>query len=411
MTVQPDSSDPEDDDSISPDGRLSRRSESNRREFLKGKSAVDALRDEAEFAVPIHGQPQLPGRVPTNQRNRQSAYFEQYSKNAMACEFELLFNLHQYPQSGAAAMAAFQLIDEIEDQMTVYRDHSEVSRLNQAAFGSAVVIESHLFELLSLAKKIHDETAKAFDITSNPLTKIWGFDQRKGGLPVQDQIDEALSRVGSELVELDVETKSVRFQRNGVTINLGGIGKGHALDRVAKLFEDRSIGDYAIHGGQSSVLARGSSVCHPDTKPLKSSEQESIGDPELENSGWAIGISHPTLPGVRLAEVNLHDQALGTSGTGRQGFFYQGKRFGHIIDPRTGWPTSHFLSTTVISHSAAISDALATAFFVMPMEAIVDYCDSHPSVSAILVKEGPKKMSPVELIVLNLADSDWQRLA
>ena len=112
------------------------------------------------------------------------------------------------------------------------------------------------------------------------------------------------------------------------------------------------IRDFAIHGGQSSVLCGGDYLTND-------------GD---SGAGWPIGLSHPVLPEVRLAHFNLRGRALGTSGSGRQGFFHQGKRYGHIIDPRTGWPTDHFLSTTVISPSAALSDALATAFFVMDIE-------------------------------------------
>lgn len=395
---QPDESDTQ--DSSKPD--------SSRRDFLRGRSAMEAIRGQAENAGDF-----LADAIPRDQLRRQdhqSSYLEQYSKNAMACEFELLFNLHQYQNSGAAAMEAFQLIDLLEDQMTVYRDHSEVSRLNRTAFEQDVVIEQRLFELIQLAQQIHHETDQAFDITSTPLTRVWGFDQRDGGVPLQNQIDEVLGLVGSKFIDLNVETNTIRFKRQGVGINLGGIGKGHALDRVGELFEYRSVADFVIHGGQSSVLARGSSVCEPE--PTESSTaQHEPGNTDVEQShGWVVGISHPTLPGVRLAEVCLRNRALGTSGSGRQGFFHQGKRYGHIIDPRTGWPANHFLSTTVMAESAAVSDALATAFFVMPLEAVKEYCDTHPDVAAILITNDSTQKSQVRLDVLNLADRDWHRL-
>ena len=101
---------------------------------------------------------------------------------------------------------------------------------------------------------------------------------------------------------------------------------------------------------------------------------------------------------------------MGTSGSGRQGFFHQGKRYGHIIDPRTGWPSDHFLSTTVISPSAALSDALATAFFVMDVESIEEYCRQHTEVSAVLISGEPQAgKSEVDLVWFNLSDDDWQR--
>ena len=371
---------------------------SNRRDFLKGRTATDAIRQQME-SVQLEG-PNVSNNAPW--LDRQTNYLEQYSKNAMACEFELLFNLHQYPQSGAAAMEAFKLIDRLEDQMTVYREHSEVSQINMNAYAKDFVVEKRLFELLLLANLLHQQTGKAFDITAGPLSRVWGFERRGGELPDQTTIDEALESVGSGMIELKTQKLSIRFTQPGITINLGGIGKGHALDRVAELFESKSIGDFVVHGGQSSVLARGSSEA-ATVRPA------ATGEAPLQQ-GWTVGISHPMIPGVRLAEVFLRDKALGTSGTGRQGFYHQGQRYGHIIDPRTGWPTTHFLSTTVISSSAAISDALSTAFFVMTLDEVDEYCESNPDVAAILIHANPKLKGQIDLRVFNLADHDWRRL-
>ena len=320
----------------------------------------------------------------------------------MACEFELLFNMHQYKQAGSAALAAFQLIDDLEDQLTVYRDHSEVSQINQSAFEREVTVETGLFGLLKLATEIHEQTDGAFDITSGALSKIWGFEKRAGVLPDQNLIDAALATVGMHLVELNDASQRIRFSHPDVSINLGGIGKGHALDRVAKVIETENVNDFVIHGGQSSVLARGSSTVNSNPEPE---------DPPPSNQdGWIVGLTHPTLPSVRLAEVVLRNQALGTSGTGRQGFYHHGKRYGHIIDPRTGWPTSHFLSTTVITPSAALSDALATAFFVMTLEQVEAYCNTQPDISAICVTQNSSMKAQVELHEFNLSDRDWNRL-
>ena len=375
----------------------------NRRDFLSGKSALDAARDklpDVDSADKSFG-----GSSGLGINDRQSNYVELYSKNAMACEFELLFNMHQYSQSGAAAMSAFQLIDDLEDQMTVYRNHSEVSQLNLSAAKDWVQIEPRLYELLKLSSKINSETNRAFDITAGALSKVWGFDKRSGSLPEESAISDALGCVGMQNIEFEDASSSIRFRSADVSINLNGIGKGHALDRVAELFESKSIGDFIIHGGQSSVLARGSS----------SPEVQRSGDPAEQPNpdqapGWEVGVSHPTLPGVRLGQYTLRSKSLGTSGTARQGFFHKGKRYGHIIDPRSGWPTGHVLSTTVVAKSAAVCDALATAFFVLPIEEVQAYCDSHDEVSAILVEANPKVKSKVELHCFNVAQEDWQLL-
>ncbi len=386
---------------------MSEKPESNRRDFLKGRTALNSLRGKVDDALAESESAEYqPGLA-----DRATGYLEQYSKNAMACEFELLFNLHQYSQSGGAAMEAFQLIDLIEDQMTVYRDHSEVSQVNERAFASPVKIEQRLFELISQSKALFEETGGAFDITSTPISKAWGFDRRKGELPDQARLDEALNLVGSQFIELDVERRTIRFGKRGVGIDLGGIGKGHALDRVTSLLESRGIGDFVIHGGQSSVVARGDSLeatKHQHSEISNKSPTEELTEqpiPESPLAGWKVGISHPTLPGVRLAEITLRNQALGTSGTGRQGFFHQGKRYGHIIDPRSGWPTSHFLSSTVISPTAAVSDALATAFFVMTLDEVAEYCESRPFIAAALVVDEPSSKNRCRLICFNLDDS------
>ena len=371
---------------------------SNRRDFLSGKSALDAARSKLEQA----GQ-SLESRE-LGFLGRQASYVEQYSKNAMACEFELFFNLHQYPQSGVAAMAAFQMIDDLEEQMTIYRSTSEISRLNEAASQKWVTLETRLYGLLLQSAQINADTKQAFDITASPLSEVWGFDKRSGKLPDQSAIAAALERVGMESLEFDNQKSSIRFRNQDVSINLNGIGKGHALDRVAEYFEAQQIEDFIVHGGQSSVLARGSSL--GDGFEKESDIQKKL----RQEVGWEVGVSHPTLPGVRLGEFTLKNRALGTSGTARQGFFHKGKRYGHIIDPRSGWPTHHLLSTTVVSDSAALSDALATAFFVMPISDVQSYCDSHENVTAILVESNPKVKSQVELHCFNVADGDWRVL-
>ena len=378
----------------------SNQGESNRRDFLSGKSALDAARAKLAAAQSESGESSLEQRE-IGFVGRQAGYVEQYSKNAMACEFELIFNMHQYPQSGVAAMSAFQLIDDLEDQMTIYRAHSEVSRLNDTASQRWVALEPGLYGLLKQSSQINFDTKQAFDITAGPLSQVWGFDKRSGNLPEQSAIATALEKVGMGNVEFDDEKCSIRYGDQGISINLNGIGKGHALDRVAEHFKSVGIGDFIIHGGQSSVLARGGSVGGAGSSSQPTSAQE---------IGWDVGVSHPTLPGVRLGEFNLRDRALGTSGTARQGFFHKGKRYGHIIDPRTGWPTHHLLSTTVVSSSAALSDALATAFFVMPISEVQSYCDSHKTVSAILVESNPKTKSKVELHCFNVAEGDWRVL-
>ena len=367
--------------------------ESSRRDFLRGRVSVTALPPSSSEPSPASWEDAT-----------RAGYLEQYTKRAMACQFQILLNMRQHRNGAQAVADAFELIDHLEDQLTVYREHSDVSGLNREATSRVIPTETRLFRLLSLAKQIHPDTNGAFDITSSPLTKLWGFDERAGSVPQADAIERVLPTVGSEYLNLDNKRETVSFAHPDLQINLGGIGKGHALDRAAELFRQNDVPDFIIHGGQSSVLARG----RQDRFEDQATSVED--DPESEqNGGWIVGLSHPTVPNVRLAEFTLRNHALGTSGTGRQGFFQQGKRYGHIIDPRTGWPTDHVLSSTVISPSAAISDALATAFFVMTIEEVEAYCRSHQEVAALLVVPSKKK-GQVALEWFNLGEDQWKRL-
>jgi thiamine biosynthesis lipoprotein len=372
---------------------MSESKRSNRRDFLKGKSVREAIGAKIETppAMPPAAQPEAASL------NRQASYLEQYSKNAMACEFEISFNMQQYPNAGVAAKEGFQLLDELEDRLTVYRSHSEVSQINRLAASEAVTVEENLFQLLVESLEIHELTGGAFDITSGQLTKLWNFDRRAGGLPQKQEIEATLKKVGCRHVRLEPRSRTIRLDRTGVEINLGGIGKGHALDRMAGLFQEMGIEDYVIHGGQSSVLARGVS-----TTIDSADENDSTG-------GWTIGISHPTLPSLRLAKIHLRDRALGTSGTARQGFFHEGKRYGHIIDPRSGWPASHALSSTVITNSAARADALATAFYVMSPNEVGRFCQQHTEVGAVLILPSESAAKPT-IRIYNLTDEDIELL-
>jgi FAD:protein FMN transferase len=365
--------------------------DSSRREFLTGRSAVKALADAHEGLAPP-----LPVPAATAQN-----WLTQISREAMACEFEVLLDAKKYPSGPDAAVEALDLVEALEAQLTVYRDTSEVSRLNQRAFAEPVVVEQRLFELFTQAKELWKATEGALDITSGALTKIWGFYRRQGRMPSEAEVAEALDKVGSQHLELDASSNSVRFLVPGLEINLGAIGKGHTLDRCAELLVSRDIHDFLIHGGNSSVLARG------DRGQEAGDRRQGSQAANLQSSPWSIGLRHPLRPEQRLAEFILQDQALGTSGSGSQFFHHRGKRYGHILDPRTGWPAEQVLSATVIAPTAAEADAISTAFYVLGVEAAKTYCEQYPNIFALLVTQ---KGAGVELHPVNLPDEEWRRL-
>jgi thiamine biosynthesis lipoprotein len=362
-------------------------SKSTRRQFLRGHSALEAVGDLKGGALPVESGPASAADV------KSGAYLLEVSRDAMACTFAVYLNAGQHDSAAEAAVAALEQVALLEEQMSVYREHSEVSRLNRLAANQAIEVEAGLFALLQRAVEIHGETDGAFDITSGPLSKVWGFYRRAGGIPDETSLAEALSRVGTQWLELDHQRRTVRFGKQGLEINLGGIGKGYALDVCADQLARDGVGDVLIHGGHSSVLARGSRV----------------GPQAPAGGGWLVGIRHPLRPERRLAEIVLRDRALGTSGSAAQSFIYQGKRYGHILDPRRGRPADKLLSATVIAPRAADADALATAYYVLGVEAALAHCGRHPQLAALLICESSRR-GAIELHTANLDAADWRRL-
>ena len=352
-------------------GLMSRKS--SRRDFLRGRSAARAVADLAQKAVP--GGADDPWLALTTAES----YLVEVSRRAMACQFEVFLNAGQYEQGTEAALEALDLVEALEEQMSVFRPTSEISRLNRLAAEGPVEVEPRLFELLERALELHAATGGAFDVTSGPLWKAWGFARRAGRVPDDEELAEAMRNVGSHLVELDREQRTVRFRQPGVELSLGSIGKGYALDRCREVLTGAGVQDFLLHGGQSSVLAGGSRLLAHEAGA------------EAVPFGWSVGLGHPTRRGRRLAEIRLQDRALATSGTRTQYFRHKGRRYGHILDPRTGRPADGLLSATVLAPSAAEADALSTAFYVMGAEAALAYCRNRPELAAALVSgaDGP----------------------
>ena len=370
------------------------KSKSTRREFLIGRAVVRAVEDllPAESPPPPESlRAAERAAAPTDAGRPSASYLIQVARDAMACEFQVMLNAGQHAHGTEAALDALDLVERLEQQMTVYRTSSEISRLNQRAFHGPVPVERRLFALLEQAQDLHQLTGGAFDITSGGLSKVWGFYRREGRFPTAAELAEALSKVGSQWLLLDPSKTTIAFQREGLEINLGAIGKGYALDRCAELLLERGVNDFLLHGGGSSVLARGTRL-----------------DEQTTQAGWSIGLRHPLRYEQRLAEIWLDDRASATSGSGNQFFYFQGRRYGHVIDPRTGYPADKVLSATVLAPDAATADALATAFYVLGVEPAVEICRQRPELAAILIRPTEHR-GEVELITLGLEDHQWRR--
>ena len=290
-------------------------------------------------------------------------YLIRVHRRAMACRFEITLGGHDAHYVDAAREALDE-ITAIEAQLTIFREESPLVHVNRGAASGAVVIDSDLLQLLMLCRSLHDATERAFDVTSTPLSRCWGFMQREGALPADAAIADARSCVGMANVLLDADQKTVRFARHGVEINLGAIGKGWALDRVAGGLRARGLRNALLSAGHSSLLVIGGT-----SRP------------------WPIDLTSPRLE-KKIARVNLRYGSIGTSGAGEQFFELNGTRYGHVLDPRTGWPAaSGLLSVSVLASHAAVADALSTAFLVGGEDLAQRYCAQNPNVMAVLTAD------------------------
>jgi thiamine biosynthesis lipoprotein len=282
----------------------------------------------------------------------------------MACDFSLLFPA-ECRAAVDAGCAALDEVERLEAKLSVYLDDSDLSYLNRAAARVPVTVDAELFSLLQTAASLCEATGGAFDAAAGALVKAWGFFRGPRRVPPEPQRLAALEATGMRHVELDAAAATVRFRRP-VELNLGSLGKGYAIDRaLASVRREFGLRCVLMQGGQSSFRGEGA--------------------PQGEPRGWKIAIGDPYRRGCTAATVHLRNRALGTSGGAHQFFVERGRRYAHVLDPRTGWPADRVASATAIAPTAAEADALSTAFFVLGVEATRAYCAKHPEVGAVLV--------------------------
>jgi thiamine biosynthesis lipoprotein len=293
----------------------------------------------------------------------EGGYWIRVHRRAMACRFEITLAA----EDGAfvpAARTALDEIDRLEDELSVFRETSVVSELNRRAALEPVVVPRYLIDLLAVCQRLHRDTGGAFDITTTPISRCWGFlsaARRGGRLPDSGDIDGARALLGLDAVELRRDESSVHFGRPGIELNLGAVGKGYALDRVSSGLRRSGVTHALLSAGGSSLLAVGG-----------------------RGHGWRIDVVSPLVPGQTIAGLWLRNAALGTSGGGQQFVVAGGHRYGHVIDPRSGWPAEEVVSASVVASDGATADALSTAFLVGGIDLARRFCSEHLDVLALV---------------------------
>ena len=259
---------------------------------------------------------------------------------------------------------ALDEIDRVDRLMSNYRRDSALSRLNSEAARGPVAVEPELLDFLAVCLRWSRESDGAFDVTVGPLMKAWGFFRADGRVPGDDELREVLAMVGHRHVLLDRRARTVRFDRPGVELDLGGIAKGYAVDRVVELLRRRGITSAVVNLGGSSVYGLGA----PPGK-----------------EAWEIGVQDPTRSNWIALTVSLRDRALSVAGGYERFFEKDGVTYSHIMDPRTGRPVQGVLSVAVLSPSATDGDALDDVLFVQGVSRAAAFLKPRPSTEALFL--------------------------
>jgi|YelNatPaOPRAMG01_1025707.scaffolds.fasta_scaffold01267_21 thiamine biosynthesis lipoprotein len=317
--------------------------------------------------------------------------------HAMATRFELVLYGTDSVRLRAAGEAALAEIQRLEASLSLYQPTSDIARLNAHAARQPVRVSSEVFDLLKKARDLWRQTDGAFDVTVGALVRAWGFAGGCGAWPSPHLLAEARACVGMQWLELDEAQLTVRFSRPGVMIDLGGIGKGYALDCAAERLRESGVTCALLHGGTSTALALG----HPpgaeawkiavEWKPHWPDQQSSPPAPQLtpppvsrDAELWPQPQPLQSGAPVLLAVVPLQDEALSVSAIWGRAFQHQGRVYGHVLDPRTGQPVSDAGLAAVVLPSATDADALSTALLCAGRAGFEPWTRRWPTARALL---------------------------
>lgn len=264
----------------------------------------------------------------------------------------------------------FDRIREIEEKMSFRNPKSELSFLNRNA-GKKIKVSKGLFYVLEKSLTYSKLSDGAFDITIGPLTELWGFDEEKKIIPSRHEIAQKAILVNYQNVKLNPHKREVLLKLKGMKIDLGGVAKGYAVEEAMEIIKKAKIKDALVDIGRNIKV---------------------IGKNPYGKS-WKIGIQHPRKKDELLSILSLENTAVATSGDYEHFFIHKGRRYHHILDPKSGYPTNICISVTIIAPSAMIADILSTAVFVLGEVAGMELIEKLETVEGVIVTESNIRLS------------------
>ena len=266
----------------------------------------------------------------------------------MGTIFEIFIAHEDEVYARQAATAAFEELDRLEQDLSRYNENSDISRINNCEAGRPVRVGLDTFDCLQIALQMHSETDGVFDITASG---------RQSGDSAEVHPAGKCGACRDPGYVLDESTRTIQLTRENVQLDLGGIGKGYAVDKMGELLRDWDVNAALIHGGHSSVLAL---------------------DAPRGRQGWEVRVTDPFGAGDILERFDLLNRAMGASGL---------RKGPHIYSPRTGRPVEDTRAVWVCASSAVLADALSTALMVMSQVEIEPYCRNHRDVAVMIVRK------------------------
>jgi thiamine biosynthesis lipoprotein len=283
----------------------------------------------------------------------------------MGCKFEITVVATSQKEADEYIDLAVGEIQRIEELISSWKPTSQTSAINKNAGIKPVKVDDELFQLIKRSIDISAITDGAFDISFAAIDKIWVFNGQEAQKPNPVDISNSVEAIGFKNIHLDEKNSTVFLTKKGMKIGFGAIGKGYAADKAKNILINKGVAGGIINA---------------------SGDMNTWGV-QPNGSAWKIAITNPLDTSKNYGLFELVDNAVVTSGNYEKYLLIDGKRYAHIIDPRTGMPTKGILSVTVFAPKAELADALATSVFVMGVDVGLNLINQLPQVEAIIVKD------------------------
>lgn len=286
-------------------------------------------------------------------------------QSLLGSPFEITVVAKDSVQGNLFSDLAIAEVKRIENLISDWIPTSQISKVNQNAGISPVKVDKEVFDLVERANKISKLTSGAFDISYASMDRIWKFDGSMKEMPTEEAIRKSVEKVGYQNIILNSKDTTIFLKNKGMKLGLGGIGQGYIADKIKALLQEK---------GCNSGLVNVSGDINTWGK-------------QPNGNTWTVGIVNPMNKNKVFATFPLDDSAVETSGSYEKYVTFNGKRYSHIIDPRTGYPASGIISVSVFAKQTELADALATGIFVMGVEVGLDLVNQLKGVGCIIVDD------------------------